>query len=138
MEEIFETSEFSDCKIISKDGHEFKLHKNVLGTCSDVFKAMLTTNMKEKITGTITLDEDKKVLQELFEMIYTGTTKQPIVDNSALLIVANKYLITDVESSCVQILIEKLSLSNAVSTLFFAHEKDIQELKIKTISFIVE
>ena len=72
--DLLETGEFSDVEIITKD-KVIKAHKLVLCSRSPFFKTMLMTDMKEKQTGQVRLDDentDPEVIDNVIKFIYTG------------------------------------------------------------------
>ena len=72
--DLLETGEFSDVEIITKD-KVIKAHKNILCSRSPFFKAMLVTDMKEKKTGQVRLDDENTntdIIDNVIKFIYTG------------------------------------------------------------------
>lgn len=118
MEDYFDSSDFYDCIVKSKEGYEFKLHRVVLAKISDVFKAMFTTKMNEGITKEIKLEEKTEVLRELFQLIYTGKTMI-------------------YEQECLNNLICSLQPSNSIEVLIFAHINNFTNLLHKVVDYIV-
>ncbi|KAK4545962.1 hypothetical protein LTR36_002526 [Oleoguttula mirabilis] len=74
VKELYATGLFSDLTI-SCGGSTFKVHKVILHPQSSVFRALLSGKSKEAIEqeGTITLDDDPKVLQVLLHYLYNFT-----------------------------------------------------------------
>ena len=72
--DLLDTGDFSDVVIITKD-KVINAHKNILCSRSPFFKAMLMTDMKEKQTGQVRLDDqntDTEVIDNVIKFIYTG------------------------------------------------------------------
>lgn len=141
MEEYFADPTFYDCILKSSEGHEFKLHQNILAKSSVVFKAMLTSDSDTSPTDTIKciqLMENTEILTELFELIYTGhIERSERIRVMTLSGIAKKYLVQDVQDACVEKLISILKVANAVAFLKFAHFSDFGDLKSKTLAFIM-
>ena len=97
--DLLETGEFSDVEIITKD-KVIKAHKLVLCSRSPFFKAMLMTDMKEKQTGQVRLDDentDTDIIDNVIKFIYTGEienleTKAGINKSNKSLSPSNKFM----------------------------------------------
>lgn len=139
MEIFYHSKEFSDCIIKSSDNGQNKLHRNILSQYSDVFKAMFTTEMKEGLTGEVQLDEDSRTLKNLFELIYIGETFYDFIqDLFALAKAANKYMIREIETLCIEELFNILLPRYVILILEFAHNYGYEDLKIKSLECIAK
>lgn len=138
MEDYFTAPTFYDCILKSSEGHEFKLHQNIIAKSSAVLKTLLTTDTSKDIIKIIQLQEQKEVLGELFELIYTGRVERSErIKLVKLALAAKKYLVKDVQEACVEKLISILKVANAVEFLSLSHTSRFDNLKEKTLAFIV-
>lgn len=114
------------------------MHRNVLAQHSDVFKAMLTTDMREGISRVIELPEKSKTLQQLFTLMYKGefVDQNDIKELLLMLMVTKKYLMTDLEEKCMEHLIGIIEARNVVELLIFSNENDLEELKKASLEHI--
>lgn len=143
MEEYFKNSEFSDCIVESLDGHQFPLHRIILAKSSKVFKAMLSSKIKdEEKTRVIKFCDVSSDLSRLFELIYTGKTSVVFVtDLTCLILIANKYKITDIEDLCAHELEYYLKPWNVVTILYLVYYNALKcskKLKQKALDCIGE
>ena len=141
MEKYFKNPEFSDCIVESLDGHQFPLHRIILAKSSEVFKDMLSSETNEVgKTRVIKIHGASSDLSRLFELIYTGETSVVFVtDLTCLIIIANKYKITDIEDLCAQKLEECIMPWNVVTVLYLAFNntlKSSEKLKEKALECI--
>lgn len=97
---------------------------------------MLSTNMIEGITRLIKLPEHSKILKILFEVMYGIDSVVDHEDCIELCRVSKKYLVIDIYEECIKGLEKVLAPSNAVATLIFAHEYDLQQLIEKALLYI--
>jgi hypothetical protein len=106
--------------------------------CSDVFDAMLRTDMKEKNTGVIVLSEDSEMLDFLLRLIYNQEVKGSLKDIIDLVLVTRKYLMTAAQKACLEKLEKALSSDNAVEIWIHASNNNFDVLKGKTLDFITK
>jgi len=134
---IYNDKEFSDV-MVKCGGTKFECHKVVMAASSPVFKAMLTSNMKEKIKNEIEIDDIKpEVMTELLEFIYTGRSSN--LDNFSvdLLIAADKYGIDLLKKLCEGILINSLGIENCVSLLILG-DTFSTTIKESALKFVIK
>lgn len=138
MEEYFSDPTFHDCILKSSQGHEYKLHQNILAKSSVVFRTMLTSDTSTNPLKIIQLNEQTEVLGELFELIYTGRIERSEnIRLVTLALAAKKYLVQEVQEACIEKLISILKVANAVEFLKLARASGFEELKEKALAFIV-
>lgn len=134
--DFFNNKEFSD--VVVKCGDErFECHKVFLATNSPVFKAMLTSNMKETNNNEIQIDDiEPEVMTEFLELIYTG--KSSNLDKFAmdLFIAADKYQINSLKEICEEALISSLEIDNCLSLLLVG-DKCSTAIKKSAITFMI-
>lgn len=129
---------FTDCTVKSSDGKVFKLHRVVLAHHSDVFKAMLTIDMKEAKTNVINLTEKSTTLANLFDLMYTGECEGDYRNFKNLAVVTKKYLLFDLHLECLEMLESLVRASNAVELLIFANENGFEVLQEEAVACIGE
>jgi len=65
-----------DITLVTKDGKEFKAHRNVLSVASLFFSKLLQKNMKENREGIVRFEEiSGAVMEDVLEFIYTGSVE---------------------------------------------------------------
>mmetsp|Transcript_20417 Transcript_20417/g.37183 ORF Transcript_20417/g.37183 Transcript_20417/m.37183 type:complete len:478 (-) Transcript_20417:184-1617(-) len=72
QEELFNDTDFVDVRVVVESGCEVELwaHRNVLASASPVLRSMLTSEMRERLAGTIHLELSLKAWSILKRMIY--------------------------------------------------------------------
>lgn len=131
----------SDITVIA-ERKKLYLHKSVLCANSNVFKAMLNTEMKEKNEGTIFIEDIQFcVLQELFRYMYTGKVHKMTRLVCELLVAAEKYDIKGLKLLCEETMAKDLDSNNVLEYLNLAMENNADQLKtaaIERITMILE
>ena len=93
LKRLFLNDEYSDMTITCGD-RKFECHKNILASRSPVLKAMFETNMKEKNTGTVEIQNmAQEVLEKMLLYMYTGQVPDTDSDANELLAAADQYQI---------------------------------------------
>merc|ERR1719228_2448716 len=89
---FYENNKDSSDVTIKCEGKIFYCHQFMLAARSPVFKVMLQTNMKEKETGSIDIDDfTNDVVEKMLLFIYTGNSPQIDEHVNDLLNIAEKY-----------------------------------------------
>ncbi|VVC92421.1 uncharacterized protein LOC126980136 [Leptidea sinapis] len=128
----------ADFTIESEDGAKFAVHKLLLITQSDVFRAMLKEDTAESKNNYVKLiDVDKEDLKFLLEFIYSGSFKD-LKDISFfnMLILADRFNLQGLKELSEHALEQQLSVENALETLAVADTCNAQNLKSSTFKFI--
>jgi len=136
--DIYNNKDFSD--VVVKCGNtKFECHQLFLTTRSPVFKAMLTSDKKEKNrTNEIqVVDVKPEVMAELIEFIYTG--KSSNLDKYAmdLLIAADKFQMDSLKELCEKKLLTTLGIKNCFSLLIMG-DKYSPNIKKYALKFAIE
>ena len=116
---LFTDKQLSDVKI-ECEGQTFDCHQAILAARSPVFMAMFTSNMKEKETKKVTIDDFKaEVVSEMLNFIYTGSVSSKDIGKIAteLLTAADKYQLDLLKRLCEEVLCSTLKVSNCVEYL---------------------
>ena len=137
LDKMLTSSNFSDFKIVCQT-HTLDVHKTILAARSDVFAAMLSADNKEtKSSKLIIEDFDIDVVRQMVTFIYTGKLKDS--ENLVcpeLLLLADKYNLSDLVNHCGITLAENLKLENAVAVLNVAVKTSSKYLLKMAASFV--
>ncbi|GBM03300.1 TD and POZ domain-containing protein 4 [Araneus ventricosus] len=139
MRAIYINQCLTDVELITKT-KSFPAHKIVLCARSDVFKAILTSDMKEKNTDCIHVDDlENDTAQQLLLFLYSDSI-ETLQWNSAtkLYYAADKYHIGKLKAMCSAFLTENLSASNASELLLLADTHSDPNLKRIVEDFILK
>ena len=131
--------EFTDINIIVQ-GKTFPCHRFMLSARSRVFQAMLQTNMRERESGKIKIqDLTSEVVSEMLEFIYTGEIKKNLSGDllRELLIAADKYQLDLMKNMCEELLSSAVSVENCLKNLSIANLCGAINLKKASIQFIL-
>ncbi|XP_065205253.1 speckle-type POZ protein-like [Planococcus citri] len=135
-----ENHDFTDFTI-SAQGKDYPVHKIILASCSDYFAKMFKTGMKESAENRVEIaDVDEVVMGEVLRFIYTGKCENTSTDNLAydLIAAADKYDLDHLKKICEDSVYKSLSVDSALNVLLLADQYNANELKSKTIDFIVD
>ena len=138
LHKLYSEGEFSDVKIHC-DGKVFNCHKLILSGQSQVFKNMLVENdFIESSSGKIEItDISATAMENLLFFIYHEDLDGTKITGD-LLVVANKYDVSDLVNYCVEFLGGNLSENNAVDVMtsaFLTDQEELFELAYKFIFF---
>ncbi|XP_077175887.1 kelch-like protein 23 [Paroedura picta] len=121
---------FTDITLQCTSDVIFHCHKAVLAACSNYFKAMFTSDMKEKTNNRITLSGlNPTILESL--VVYTYTSEIQITKGNvqSLLQTADLLQFTSVKKACEQFLIRHLDIDNCLGMHSFAEYHVCPELE---------
>lgn len=124
LETLFENAMLSDVNF-DVNGREFKAHKAILASRSEVFASMFKHATTENITNRVVIkDIDPDVFQQLLRFIYTGRLSTATMDAMAseLLAAADKYLLDQLNSECENHLMFQMSADNCLAVLLLQDE----------------
>ena len=126
-----------DITLVTKDGNEFKAHRNVLSAVSPFFFKLHQSNMKENQEGIVRFEAISGALMEdVLEFIYTGSVKVTQENSKDLIAAANFLVIPGLKTLCGRYLEGEMSESNCISTFYFAELYQCDELITNTRKFI--
>ncbi|XP_041973699.1 BTB/POZ and MATH domain-containing protein 5-like [Aricia agestis] len=128
----------ADFTIESADGEKFKVHRILLTSLCEVFKAMLKEDTAESQNGFVKLvDVSKEDLSCIVEFIYTGTVKD-IENNNffSLLMLADRYDLKGLKELAEIVLSNQLSSENVLEILAVADLYNSQHLKTASMKFL--
>lgn len=129
MKDILQKEEHSDITIKVKN-KEFRLHKNILAGRNSYFSAMFQTEMKEKTTGIVFIDDcDPGIFHSFIYYVYTGRIKELSEDNvCALYEVADKYQEDQLKAECLCFMKNKISVESCCDFIVLSLRHDEEEL----------
>ena len=114
---FFSDKQLSDIKV-ECHGQTFDCHQAILAARSPVFLAMFQSNMKEKETKTVTIDDYRaEVVSEMLNYIYTGNVSGNDIINeiaTELLAAADKYQMDLLKNICEERLCSSVNVTNCV------------------------
>eukprot|EP00088_Acartia_fossae_P047443 TRINITY_DN5142_c0_g1_i1.p1 TRINITY_DN5142_c0_g1~~TRINITY_DN5142_c0_g1_i1.p1 ORF type:complete len:418 (+),score=94.34 TRINITY_DN5142_c0_g1_i1:48-1301(+) len=137
LKAMLTSGDFSDCVIKCQGDEEILCHKAMLAARSSYFKAMFSSNMVEKITGTIKVEETKETCLNLLEFIYTGR----IANHKLTLDIfeaADKYNLQDLLDQCTSYLKKTLDRENCIQTFVVADRHSNLTLRAAAKDFILD
>lgn len=121
---------FTDITLQCASDVIFHCHKAVLAACSNYFKAMFTSDMKEKSKNQIKLSGLSPATLESL-VIYTYTSEIQITKSNvqSLLQAADLLQFTSVKKACEQFLVRHLDIANCLGMHSFAEYHACSELE---------
>lgn len=135
---LFLNDSYSDCAIKSSDGKVFKAHRLVLAKRTDVFDAMLTSDMIEGKLNVISLHENAHVVTLMLRLMYGLKCDGSMKDFMDLSVATKKYLIMDLHEECLTKLATFLNSSHAIELLIFTFDNEFNDLMNQSMMFIIE
>ncbi|KAL3860054.1 hypothetical protein ACJMK2_010226 [Sinanodonta woodiana] len=117
LQEFHKAETFCDYCLVA-EGQELNVHRVVMASCSDYFKAMLTGEMRESREGRVEL---KGVtaggLRVVVDFAYTGILELTMENVEEVLAAASHLQITDAVDLCIKYLEEAITVDNCVDIL---------------------
>ena len=126
-----------DITLVTKDDKEFKAHRNVLSAASPFFSKLLQHDVKENREGILRFEEiSGAVMEDVLEFVYTGSVEVTQENSKDLIASANFLVIPGLKKLSGRCLERQMTISNCISTLYFAEMYQCDELIINTRKFI--
>lgn len=118
----------------------FPAHKCVLSARSEVFDAMLQSDMLERRTGSVEIaDMEPEVLKAFLQYLYTSTLPELDADMASRLYEASdKYSVCALRRRCSEFLARNLSVDNACAVLALADIHSDGTLRECATTYVVE
>ena len=141
MYKLLNTGDMSDVAFIVK-GKKINAHKNILVAASSVMVALFHgEKFKEGQSNTVEIEDiDHEVFEQLLHYIYTGTA--PLLHEESmtepLFSAANKYEVEGLKEICVDCLITKLKLGNAVHFLIVGNLHSATKLEKASLEVLTK
>lgn len=117
-----------------------KAHKIILCSRSNVFAAMLQSNMVEGETGRVDIqDMDATNFQQFLRYLYTGMLPQLTVDSAFQLYEASdKYGVDAMKQQCADFLTDNLSDENACDILLLSDQHSDTDFKNSVMEYMMK
>lgn len=134
LKNCLQTGDYHDMKIKLDNGKEFKVHKMVLASRSQVFKNMIDSDMMESKTGIIHIkDVEPDVMQEILKFIYGLSCDVTHLPHKVFK-VAHMYGLDKLTEMCRGFMMHNINHEN-----FFGISKlvEIEEYKLKEVSYVL-
>ncbi|GBN50549.1 Speckle-type POZ protein B [Araneus ventricosus] len=137
LRHLFEEKHLADVSL-RVHNEAFPVHKAVLAARSSVFKTMFDTDMKEKFTNTIEIDDiEPNTMRQFLLYIYCDTLENIQWENAcSLYLAAEKYAVLGLKEWCSSFLKMNFSLTNVCEILVLADMLRDEELKNSAQNFI--
>ncbi len=116
-------------------------HILILSAGSPVFAAMFQSCISESPTRQVTITDMKmEVFRQLLIHMYSGSAPKIEEENMAqpLYIAADKYDIDTLKSECIDVLLKKLDINNAIEMLVWSHLHFIPKLFEFALKFLTD
>ena len=135
-QQLMESKSLSDVTI-DVNGQIFESHKLVLSARSPVFNAMFITDLTERKTNTLEIqDIEPDVFIEVLRFIYTDEVKNMDELAPELLAAADKYMLVLLKSKCEASLARNITVENCSELLILAHLHSAENLKKILLDFV--
>jgi len=130
-------SALDSCANLPDSTERIPVHKFILQLRSPVFKAMLSSRMKESTSNEIIIsDFDHEVVKEFIRFLYLDTCDTSVFEAKSLLAIAHKYEVKGLLKVSQNYLIKTLSIDTAVDLLRLSDLYEAKELKGNALKFI--
>lgn len=116
----------------------YKVHKIILATGNDVFKAMFDSRMVESKNNSLEIkDCDPAAFRVFLSHLYSYQVRSKDVSLD-LLMVAEKYLDNPLKKRCFEVLVDGISIDNILETAQVASQFNYENLIVACQKFVTE
>ena len=138
LHEFRETNILCDT-IIRAQGQDFPAHKCVLSAASPYFRGMFSSDLREKESNLVELQDIKSsTLGDVLRYIYTGTTRIDSSNAKDLVMTADYLIIPSLKTRATLFLEGALNASNCLAFESFASRYNCESLKIAAVAYKME
>ncbi|GIY94679.1 TD and POZ domain-containing protein 1 [Caerostris extrusa] len=139
LKTLYSESALSDMKILTST-ETFLAHTQILAARSPVFRAMFSTDMKERTKECVDIpDLDSNTMRQFLLYMYTDTLEDLQCESAqALYAEADKYAVLSLKNSCSSFLKKSLSATSACDILVLADMHGDDDLKRATQDYILQ
>ena len=135
LNELRETNTLCDTTIRAH-GQDFPAHRCVLSAASSYFRAMFTSQFKEKESNLIELQDTKSsTISDVVRYIYTGETSIDSSNAQDLVMVADYLIIPSLKTKAAVFLEGTLNASNCLALESFASRYNCESLKQASVTY---
>ena len=137
---MFDHQQLCDVHFHFNDGQSIGAHANVLSIGSPVFFAMFQSDMLESQTRQVVItDCDLEVFRQLLLHLYMGKAPRLAEEDMTQILyhLADKYGVESIKHECVDVLLKRVKLDNAISLLIWADFHSILKLRECAVQFLV-
>ncbi|CAL1295604.1 unnamed protein product, partial [Larinioides sclopetarius] len=138
LKAIYDNQSLTDIEL-KTETKTFPAHKVLLCARSPVFSTMLSSDMREKNSNIITIDDlEDDTVQQLLLFLYTDQLEDLCWDSAMKLYYAgDKYQIERLKIFCSSFLVDNVSISSASELLILADTHSDSDLKVAVEDFIL-
>ena len=138
LNELRETNILCDTTIRA-EGQDFAAHKCVLSAASPYFRALFTSELKEKESNFVELQNTKSAtISDILQFIYTGKASIDSSNAQDLVMIADYLIIPSLKTKASLFLQSTVNASNCLALESFASQYSCESLKQVTVAFKVE
>ena len=138
LNELRETNILCDTTIRAQ-GQDFPAHRCVLSAASPYFRAMFTSQLKEKESNLVELQDTKSTtISDVLQYIYTGETSIDSSNAEDLVMVADYLIIPSLKTKAAVFLEGTLNAFNCLALESFASRYNCESLKQATVAYKME
>ena len=138
LHEFRETNILCDT-IIRAQGQDFPAHKCVLSAASPYFRGMFSSDLREKESNLVELQDIKSsTLSDVLRYIYTGTTRIDSSNAKDLVMTADYLIIPSLKTRATLFLEGALNASNCLAFESFASRYNCESLKKAAVAYKME
>lgn len=111
-------------------------HRAILASCSEFFRAIFTSSMKESRESSIKLDVSSFGIELVLDFIYTSRLEINLSNIQDVLSAANYIQLETVIEACLNYLENELDIENCIDILTLAENYSVKSLTEKVYRFI--
>ena len=138
LNELRETNTLCDTTIRAQ-GQDFTAHKCVLSAASPYFRAMFTSELKEKESNLVELQETKATtISDVLQFIYTGKASIDSSNAQELVMIADYLIIPRLKRKPSLFLEGTVDASNCLALESFASQYNFESLKQAAVACEIE
>lgn len=122
--------------IVRVKGKEFRLHKNILGARNPFFDSMFKSDMKENITGVVSIDDcEPQTFYSFINFIYTGKFHVSEGNVCHLYVLADKYQENQLKEECLEFMMNSMDIDTFFDFVALALKRNEKKLLLSATGF---
>ena len=111
-------------------GVRMPAHRNVLAASSLYFRALFSSDMKEREESAVTIEElEPKVMEEILSYMYSGAVELNEINAFDLAVAADYMILSNLKQLCCDFLIKCLNSEICLAALAIAERYNFQDLR---------